>query len=929
MKGRVFQGVWVPWAAVVLAMGAWAMAPAPRSAGSPGQATASQALPAAADGRLSGYVRDANTGEGLRGYVYLYDAGDPAVEYEARAFASGYYTVTVPAGSYDVYGSAAGYERVDTTVAIAEGETTHLDLDLPAPILGWAPGAIGETMDAGETREVSIVLSNTGSGDLYYRIDEVAPGSDLPAPARAAALPGGVDPRVYAELEASPEGTAEVLVVMAEQADLSAAYGIADWRARGRYVYDALRDTAGRSQARVRARLEEAGIGYRSYLSVNGLTLVADEATVTDLAAMPEVGGIEPAGSFDLPEPTVDEARAPAFIGWNLKKVRADRVWDEFGATGQGMVVASIDTGVEWTHPALKEQYRGWDGTTADHDYNWWDPRGVCSPVGEPCDNYWHGTHVMGLMVGSDLAADPLNAPNAIGMAPGAQWMACKGCEMADGWSCSTAALLECADFVLAPWDQNGQNPDPDLRPNVVNNSWGGSANDGWYYTAIAAWRAAGIFPAFSAGNGGPYCNTVNSPSDYGNALATGATDSSDHIVGFSSRGGSVLGLLKPEVTAPGEYVRSALPGGSYGAGSGTSMASPHTAGEVALVWSARLALVGQVGRTEALIEQTAEGLTTAQTCDGVPGSEVPNNTFGWGRIDAYRAVSAALAYDWDVSWLAVSPTGGRVEPGGVATVTVTLDSEGLGSQPCYQAGLALETNDPYEGPVVSLPVELCIGAILSKEVRPAQQAPGGVVTYTIVFGNQGEPVSGVVVTDTLPPQVELARATPAGTYDAGAHELVWQEATLETGERVTATVAVTLGAEIPPCTWLTNTVYLAHEGRTQPLMERARHSTGVDVSGVTLTVVTRGTLHTGEEVAFSADLVPDHATRPYSYRLGAGEVMTSSLDPLPLGLTFTRPGTHTVAVEVWNCGMARPVSDTVAIGVEPRYYLPMVFKDG
>jgi subtilisin family serine protease len=798
MKRSAFHAVGVPWAVTLLALATLAMAPTPGISGAeaagfelPGKAVASSPspLPASNTG-LSGYLRDANRGEGLPGYVYLYAAGDPAVEYEAWAYPNGYYAVTVPAGTYDAYGAMIGYGRVDTTVVITEGETTHLDLDLPAPILGWEPKAIGQALDAGATRVITMVLSNTGSGDLYYRIDEVAPGTDLPASARARPLPGGVDPQVYADLEASPDGTAEVLVVMAEQADLSAAYQISDWNARGWYVYNTLRATAERSQARLRAGLEEQGTPYRPHLSLNSLTLVADRATVTSLAAMPEVDSLQPAASFDLPEPGIEETGAPAFIGWNLKKVAADRVWDEFGVTGQGIVVASIDTGVAWTHPALKSQYRGWDGTTAEHDYNWWDPRGVCSPAGEPCDNYWHGTHVMGIMVGSDLPQDPLHAPNAIGMAPGARWMACKGCEMADGWSCSTFALLECADFILAPWDQNRQNPNPDLRPNVVNNSWGGSENDGWYYTVIAAWRAAGIFPAFSAGNGGPDCNTVNSPGDYVNAFATGATDSSDNIAYFSSRGPSALGQLKPDVTAPGDSVRSAVPGNSYGLGSGTSMASPHTAGEVALLWSAQPALVGQVGQTERLIEQMADGLTTPQTCDGAPGSEVPNNTFGWGRINAYRAVSVALAYDWDVSWLAVSPASGSLQAGDAASVNVTFDGAALAPHTCYTAELEIESNDPYQGLDVPVPVELCLsceglaGATIS---GPQALVAGEAGTFSVTLDPP---------TATLPVDILWSNGTagPSAVYSwtsAITHTLVVTAANCAGTARVTDSLHV------------------------------------------------------------------------------------------------------------------------------------------
>ena len=128
-------------------------------------------------------------------------------------------------------------------------------------------------------------------------------------------------------------------------------------------------------------------------------------------------------------------------------------------------MVANIDTGVQYNHPALVNQYRGnLGGASFDHNYNWFDPSSVCpSPV--PCDNNNHGTHTMGTMVGDD------GGTNQIGVAPGARWIAAKGCETNN---CSDAALLASAQWILAPTDLNGSNPRPDLRPDIVNNSWGG-----------------------------------------------------------------------------------------------------------------------------------------------------------------------------------------------------------------------------------------------------------------------------------------------------------------------------------------------------------------------------------------------------------------------------------------------------------------------
>jgi subtilisin family serine protease len=670
--------------------------------------------PAAATG-LHGIIRDANTGDPLSGFVYLLDPNAPTVEYYAYADASGTYTVTdVLSGTYDVYGTMIGYYRVDATAVITTDEMTRLDFWLPAPLMGWDTPVIRSRMNVGEVEHVTLVISNTGSGDLLVRIDEVAPHVEIPPPAAAQAAPARVDPQVYAELAASPDGTAEILVVMAEQADLGVAYGISDWSARGRYVYDVLREAADRTQAQVRDYLDRQGIPYHSHVSLNALTLRAPQNAVDALAAMQAVATIQPATSYDLPEPIVETApEAVAAIGWNIQLTGADRVWDEFGVTGEGIVVANIDTGVEWDHEALLEQYRGWNGITATHDYSWWDPSASCAASGfspdEPCDNYWHGTHVMGTMVGSDDPTQPLSATHAIGMAPGARWMACKGCEMAGDWLCSTFALLECADFVLAPWDMAGANPDPDMRPHVVNNSWGGAGNDGWYSTVVAAWRAAGIFPAFSAGNYGYYgCATLQSPGDYPHAFTTGATDRYDQIAGFSSRGPSALGVTKPDVTAPGSAVNSSKPHNSYGLGYGTSMASPHSAGEAALILSAQPELIGRVQLVEWLIRQTADPLFTTEGCGGDGPDDVPNNVYGWGRINAHRAVSTALGAEWDVGWLDFSPGGGTLGVGETLVVTVTLDATNLEFGECRSAQLKLETNDPYQGLDVFIPVELC-----------------------------------------------------------------------------------------------------------------------------------------------------------------------------------------------------------------------------
>jgi subtilisin family serine protease len=186
----------------------------------------------------------------------------------------------------------------------------------------------------------------------------------------------------------------------------------------------------------------------------------------------------------------------------------------------------------------------------------------------------------------------------------------------------------------------------------VINNSWSCTVAEGCndpdiLLTAVQAVRAAGIITVHSAGNSGSDCETVTDPATiYEESFSVGATYSNDSIVGFSSRGPVTVdgsNRLKPNVTAPGSSIRSSYPGGIYIHSSGTSMAAPHVAGLVALLFSANPGLIGQEEEIESLIESSALPLTSTQTCGGIPGSDIPNNTFGYGRIDAWAAINTTL----------------------------------------------------------------------------------------------------------------------------------------------------------------------------------------------------------------------------------------------------------------------------------------------
>jgi serine protease AprX len=470
-----------------------------------------------------------------------------------------------------------------------------------------------------------------------------------------------IDPTV---LDQAAQGPTEFLVYLNEQADLSPAAVLKTRQEKGEYVFERLSETAQRSQAPLVAALQAQGVEYRAYWIANMLWVRGDLNALQLVAQRPEVDHIYANPSIHLDLPTSPPSFSPdgekegvnggmderslAAIEWNIQKVHAPNVWAA-GITGQGAVIGGQDTGYKWDHPALKAQYRGWDGSAADHNYAWHDAihennlnTKAGNPCGfnllVPCDDQAHGTHTMGTMVGDD------GQGNQIGMAPGASWIGCRNME--EGWG-TPATYTECFQWFVAPTDLNGQNPRPDLAPDVINNSWSCPPQEGCAWDSLQQvvenTRAAGIVVVVSAGNSGSSCGTVNTPpAIYDASFSVGATDKEDLIAGFSSRGSSnPTNLPKPNISAPGVSIRSSTPAGPYTSMSGTSMAAPHVSGLVALLISANPSLRGEVEEIREVIERSARPLTTTENCGGVSGSQIPNNTYGWGRIDAWAAFQA------------------------------------------------------------------------------------------------------------------------------------------------------------------------------------------------------------------------------------------------------------------------------------------------
>jgi subtilisin family serine protease len=222
-------------------------------------------------------------------------------------------------------------------------------------------------------------------------------------------------------------GRAEALIVLKDQATptLATLAPGADYKAQRRALVAALRERADVQQQALRGWLAQRGIAYRPFWIANAVHAELSADDLAALATRSDISRVEPNPLIAVQLPRYGTASPPAeapgvdSIAWGVDKIQAPLVWAA-GYTGQGVVIAGEDTGYRWDHPALKSQYRGWNGSNADHNYSWHDaihsPNGSCpanSP--QPCDDYGHGTHTAGTFAGDDKGS------HQIGVAPGAQ----------------------------------------------------------------------------------------------------------------------------------------------------------------------------------------------------------------------------------------------------------------------------------------------------------------------------------------------------------------------------------------------------------------------------------------------------------------------------------------------------------------------------
>lgn len=429
---------------------------------------------------------------------------------------------------------------------------------------------------------------------------------------------------------------------------------------RRRALVATLQSHASRQQAATRAWLDARGIAHRDFWIVNAIATslypeeiraLGERQDLARIAADPMIAGSEP-------EPSTSRMRSLGTLPpWGIQKIRAPLAWAA-GVTGQGVVVAGADTGYDWDHPALKPAYRGWNGSNADHNYNWHDAIHVAnascpadSPA--PCDDKSHGTHTMGTMLGVQPGV------RTIGVAPDARWIGCRN--MDEGFG-SPSSYIECMQWLLYPTDLAGNNADPAMAPDVINNSWGCVPLEGCtvgdeIQGAVQNLIAGGVFYVVSAGNAGSACNTIGDPpAIYSDTFSVAASDINDAIAGFSSRG-PVPGApgVTLDIGAPGVQVYSSIPPDEYGLKSGTSMAGPHVAGVAALIMSVNPELQGHPQQVADILRASADrtGITDPNNsgCGGLDMNDWPNWQAGYGRLDAWAAVVLAdtlFADDFD-----------------------------------------------------------------------------------------------------------------------------------------------------------------------------------------------------------------------------------------------------------------------------------------
>jgi len=448
------------------------------------------------------------------------------------------------------------------------------------------------------------------------------------------------------------------------------------------------RNIANRSQQLVLAWLQtmpDKTEIHQRYWVFNGFHIKATSKIIHALTEREDVAWISHNGEVHIiaePSDAIIPTSRP--VEWNIQKVMADSCWNA-GFTGQGVIIGMCDTGVDYEHPALAGKWTGY----------WLD---VINGQPLPYDDMsgtWHGTHCMGTILGGD-GLGPFSED--IGVAPGAEYVAAK--MLNSGGSGTYDQCAQGLQFMA------------DLKDSVdikaVSNSWGGSNGaDTFFYPITRTYVAIGILPIFANGNNGtaPAC-----PGSYSNVIGVGATDINDDIAGFSNPGPAPnippfndpstwlrddWNLIKPQISAPGVNIRSAKGDGSGGYHNlnGTSMATPHVCGAVAILCQ----------KNPNLDPFMLYDIFLDNVDEPPQGAPYPNNDYGWGRLNVWQSLNGTPTINQP--WISLlqrtitdPPPGGNnnglLEPGETGEMVVTIKN--VGGANAYSTTGVLESYDNY-----------------------------------------------------------------------------------------------------------------------------------------------------------------------------------------------------------------------------------------
>jgi len=535
-------------------------------------------------------------------------------------------------------------------------------------------------------------------------------------------------------------------------------------------VVEELKRQAAQSQRKVLEFLHrEDVIVLNTFWLTNAILAEVPVDLLGEFSSLTKVERLFENFTVDIPEPPEEES-LPRVLSvdytWGVEKIGAPEVWD-MGITGSGVRVAVLDTGVDIIHPDLAGKMWTDDPEDATYPGGWIEFSGNGSIVlgSEPYDSAYHGTHVSGTVVGSNASGI------AIGVAPGAFLM--HGLVMPGG-SGTLAQIIAGMEWAIDPFDQYGT---PAGEPaDVISMSLGSYGYLDAIIEPVRNIKAAGIVLSASIGNYGE--GTSDSPANVYEAFGIGATHYEDLVADFSS--GEVVdwpashneSYIKPDFSAPGVEVYSSVPGG-YDYDGGTSMAAPHVAGTVALMLEGNPALT--VEDVYAALNETAVDL----------GDEGQDIRYGWGRIDAFEAVSFA-ALDSGIEGIVTDAETAEPLEGARIFVSETGQVRYTNDSGYYRFFLLPGTYNVtasafgyYQG---NATVEVVEDAFTPQDFD-LEPMPAGFIEGTVTDVETDEPIEGAIVTllDT-PLSIatnetgEYSIESPIGTYDVRARAWSYRE---------------------------------------------------------------------------------------------------------------------------------------------------------